>query len=248
MNHNQAQKQNDPQADESAQKQASQPKTEDLRILEALLFASDEPLCASRIKAILPEQPDLRKIRKMVEKINLQLEKERHPFEITEIAGGFQFRTVPFYQPWVKQIFKEKAAKKLSIQALECLAIIAYKQPLSKAEIEAIRGVISDGAMRTLLEKRLITISGRSEKPGRPLLYSTTSVFLHHFGLNKIADLPKIEEFEALAREKMEDLSFEQLEDSTEPQPETSQDTEQIQNNHDQQQEPKQLPPDSREQ
>lgn len=186
-------------------------KPEDLRILEAVLFASDELMTAARIKAILPGQPDARKIRSMVDKINVQLQKERHPFEIVEIGGGYQFRTITFYHTWVRQIFKEKAVKKLSIQALECLAIIAYKQPISKAEIEAIRGVVSDGAMKTLLEKRLVTISGRSDKPGRPLLYATTTVFLTYFGLNKIEDLPRIEEFEALAREKMDDLSIEEL-------------------------------------
>jgi segregation and condensation protein B len=182
-----------------------------LRILEALLFASDELLTAARLKTILPGSPDVRQIRKMADKINVQLQKERHPFEIVEIGGGYQFRTVSFYHTWVRQIFKEKASKKLSVQALECLAIIAYKQPLSKAEIEAIRGVVSDGAMKTLLEKHLVVISGRSEKPGRPLLYATSGEFLKYFGLNKIADLPRIEEFEAIAREKMEELSIEEL-------------------------------------
>jgi len=187
-----------------------------LRILEALLFASDELLSAARIKAILPDNPDARKIRKMVDKINVQLQKERHPFEIVEIGGGYQFRTGAYYHPWVRQIFKEKAAKKLSIQALECLAIIAYKQPVSKAEIEAVRGVVSDGAMKTLLEKKLVTISGRSDKPGKPLQYSTTHEFLKYFGLNKIEDLPRIEEFEAIAREKIDDLSFEELSNAKE--------------------------------
>ena len=182
-----------------------------LRILEALLFASDELMNAAKLKTILPGTPDSRQIRKMVEKINAQLQKERHPFEIVEIGGGYQFRTVVYYHPWVRQIFKEKAAKKLSIQALECLAIIAYKQPISKAEIEAIRGVVSDGAMKTLLEKKLVTISGRSEKPGRPLLYSSTHDFLRYFGLNKIDDLPRIEEFEAIAREKIQDFSIDEL-------------------------------------
>lgn len=182
-----------------------------LRILEALLFASDELLTVSRIKGILPGNPDARQIRKMVDKINIQLQKERHPFEIVEIGGGYQFRTVAFYHTWVRQIFKEKQSKKLSLSALECLAIIAYKQPLSKAEIEAIRGVVSDGAMKTLLEKNLIVITGRSEKPGRPLLYGTSNEFLKYFGLNKLADLPRIEEFEAIAREKMEELSLEEL-------------------------------------
>jgi segregation and condensation protein B len=147
----------------------------------------------------------------MIERINRLLQKERHPFEIVEIGGGYQFKTIAYYHPWVRQIFKEKAAKRLSLQALECLSIIAYRQPLSKAEIEGIRGVISDGAMKTLLEKRLVTITGRSEKAGRPLLYGTTPEFLKYFGLNKIADLPNIEEFEALVRQKMESMPIEAL-------------------------------------
>ena len=190
------------------------PLAEPLRILEAVLFASDDVLTIEKLKSILPGQPDARKIRQMTESINAQLQKQRHPFEIVEIGGGYQFRTVSYYYPWVQQLFKEKTAKKLSIQSLECLAIIAYKQPITKAEIEALRGVMSDGAMKTLLEKHLVTVSGRSEKAGRPLLYATTKEFLTYFGLNKLADLPKIEEFEALAREKLGELSESELHDS----------------------------------
>jgi segregation and condensation protein B len=188
--------------------------TESLRILEAVLFASDDLISTAKLKSILPDAPDARIIRKMVDEINIQLQKERHPFEIVELAGGYQFRTISYYQPWVQQVFKEKSTKKLSIQALECLAIIAYKQPITKSQIEFIRGVLSDGAMKTLLEKRLVTISGRSEKPGRPLLYGTTQDFLKYFGVNKIADLPNIEEFEAIAKEKMEEFTDEQLEEA----------------------------------
>jgi segregation and condensation protein B len=182
-----------------------------LRVLEALLFASDEILTTERIKAIVPGMPDGRKIRQMVEAINVQFAKERHPFEVVEIGGGYQLRTVSYYYPWVVQLFKEKTAKKLSIQSLECLAIISYKQPITKAEIEQIRGVLSDGAMKTLLEKRLVTITGRSDKPGRPLLYATTKEFLAYFGINKIADLPRIEEFEAMAKEKLGELTEAEL-------------------------------------
>jgi len=184
---------------------------ETLRILEAVLFASDEVMSPAKLKTMLPDAPDARIIRKMVDEINIKLQQERHPFEIVELGGGYQFRTVPYYQPWVQQLFKEKSARKISIQGLECLAIIAYKQPISKAEIEAIRGVLSDGAMKTLLEKHLITISGRSDKPGRPLLYGTTQEFLQYFGINKLSDLPNIEEFEAVAKEQMELFSDEAL-------------------------------------
>ncbi len=182
-----------------------------LRVLEALLFAADELLTTDRIKTIVPGQPDARKIRQMVDKLNVQFSKERHPFEIVEIGGGYQFRTISYYYPWVVQLFKEKSAKKLSIQSLECLAIIAYKQPITKAEIEQVRGVLSDGAMKTLLEKRLVAISGRSDKAGRPLLYSTSKEFLAYFGINKIADLPRIEEFEVMAKEKLGELTETEL-------------------------------------
>jgi segregation and condensation protein B len=185
-------------------------------VLEALLFASDDLLTAARLKTVLPGGPDARTIRNMVERINRRLQKEQHPFEIVEIGGGYQFKTVAYYHPWVRQIFQEKASRRLSIQALECLSIIAYRQPLSKAEIEAIRGVISDGAMKTLLERRLITVTGRSEKVGRPLLYGTTQEFLTYFGLNKIGDLPKIEEFEAMVRRKIEDMPAEELKSAQE--------------------------------
>lgn len=177
------------------------------RILEALLFASQEILPAARLKTILPGEPDGHKIRKMVDNINIALQKQRHPFEIVELGGGYQVRTISYYYPWVRQLFKDKNVKKLSVQALECLAIIAYKQPITKAEIEAIRGVLSDGAMKTLLERRMVTISGRSEKPGRPLTYGTTKEFLTYFGINKIEDLPSIEEFEALAKEKIGEIA-----------------------------------------
>jgi segregation and condensation protein B len=200
--------------EELAPQQEAAPDT--LRILEALLFASDEMLTAARLKAVLPGDPDGRTISAMVDRINRQLQKERHPFEIVEIGGGYQFKTVSYYHPWVRQIFQDKASRRLSIQALECLSIIAYRQPISKAEIEAIRGVISDGAMKTLLEKRLITVTGRSEKVGRPLLYGTTQDFLKYFGLNKINDLPKIEEFEAMVRQKIETMPAEELKNAQE--------------------------------
>jgi segregation and condensation protein B len=187
--------------------------TEAFRVCEALIFASDEPLTMVRLKAILPGQPDAREIKRMIDAINVALQKQHHPFEIVELAGGFQFRTVPYYQAWVRQLFKDKVSRRLSVQTLETLAIIAYKPNSTKAEIEAIRGVECDGAMKTLLERRLITITGRSEKPGRPLLYGTTNDFLTYFGLNKIADLPNIEEFEALAREKLGDMSEVMLEE-----------------------------------
>ncbi|MCL2220207.1 MAG: SMC-Scp complex subunit ScpB [Chitinispirillia bacterium] len=184
---------------------------DDLRILEALLFASEELLTPARLKALIPGAPDVRRLRKMVGELNEQLVRERHPFEIVEAGGGYQFRTISYYHPWVRKLYKERAAKKLSLKALECLAIVAYNQPISKAEIEAVRGVLSDGVMNTLLEKKLIDFCGRSEKPGRPWLYGTTNDFLRYFGLNKIGDLPRLEDFEPLARARMEEFATEEL-------------------------------------
>ncbi|MBD3391107.1 MAG: SMC-Scp complex subunit ScpB [Chitinivibrionales bacterium] len=184
--------------------------SEEARVLEALLFASDEVLTPAALKGLIPGGPDARAVRKLAAEVNMHLQKQRHPFEIVELGGGYQFRTIAYYRPWVGKLLKEKTTRKLSLQALECLAIIAYKQPITKAEIEAIRGVISDGAMKTLLERRMATIVGRSDKPGRPLLYGTSKEFLEYFGINKLSDLPRIEEFEAMAREKMDQLSEEE--------------------------------------
>jgi segregation and condensation protein B len=191
---------------ETEQEPGPQPVEEDVRqtqmprIIEALLFATDEPLSIQKIKSILPYKPDVRKIKAAIEEINERLRNEQHPFEIVEVAGGYQFRTAQYYHNWIRQLFKERINRRLSQSGLETLAIIAYKQPLTKAEIEAVRGVNTDGALTTLLERRLIKIAGRSEKPGRPLLYDTTKDFLRHFGLNHIDDLPKLEEFERIAR------------------------------------------------
>jgi len=184
---------------------------DETRILEALLFASDEHLTSAKLKSIIPGSPDARHIRKMVGEINERLLTEGHPFEIVEAGGGYQFRTLSAFHPYVRKLYKERAAKKLSLQALECLAIIAYRQPISKAEVEAIRGVLSDGAMKTLLERKLIDLCGRSDKPGRPWLYGTTGDFLRYFGINKIGDLPRMEEFEQMARAKMEEMSADEL-------------------------------------
>ena len=206
-----AQYENDDSADDQEITEQPEEKVDELRIFEALLFASEEMLTPAKLKTLLPGAPDSKSIRKMVGEINEKLQSENHPFEIVESGGGYQFRTLALYYPWVRKLYKERAAKKLSVAALECLAIIAYRQPISKADVEAVRGVMSDGSMKTLLEKRLVDFTRDDSRPGRPLLYSTTNEFLKYFGINKISDLPKIEEFEAMARDKMEALSTEEL-------------------------------------
>ncbi|MFH1760275.1 MAG: SMC-Scp complex subunit ScpB [bacterium] len=164
------------------------------RILQALLFASDSALPPKKIKEILGLSADVQKIKSAVDEINQILAGQNSPFEIVEVSGGYQFRTLQKYHPWIKQLFRDRASRRLSPAGLETLAIIAYKQPVSKSEIEAIRGIQTDGTIKTLLEKGLVTIAGRSDVPGRPLIYSTTKDFLRYFGLNRVSDLPKIEE------------------------------------------------------
>jgi segregation and condensation protein B len=192
----------------------SQVDEELLRITEAAIFASSEIIPAQKLRKILPDSPSLKVIREIVALINQRLQTQQHPFEIVEVAGGFQFRTISAYAHWVQRLNESKNVKRLSPQALECLSIVAYRQPVTKAQIDALRGSSSDGSMKTLLEKRLITISGRSDKPGNPLLYATTNHFLSYFGLTSLKDLPKIEEFEAIAKKKTEQLLQEEESDT----------------------------------
>ena len=177
-------------------------------VLKALLFATEEPLAPAKLRALLKVNVDARDLRKAVLEINQNLQENREPFEISEVAGGYQFRTIPAYHKYVKGLFKDRAMRRLSLQALETLSIIAYKQPASRAEIEGIRSVSTEASLKTLLERRLITILGRSdEKPGKPIVYGTTKDFLKYFGLNKISDLPKLEEFEDIAKAKEREKS-----------------------------------------
>ncbi|MBL8026706.1 MAG: SMC-Scp complex subunit ScpB [Fibrobacteres bacterium] len=170
-------------------------------IVEAIIFASDEPINAQTLKDLLKINIESKRLRTIISDINRKLQADRRPFEISEHAGGFQYRTITAYQKYLKGLFKDKAVRRLSGQALETLAIIAYKQPVSKAEIEAIRSVNTESSMKTLLEKRLIKLLGKSEeKPGKPIVYGTTKDFLKYFGLNRISDLPKLEEFEEIAK------------------------------------------------
>ncbi len=137
-----------------------------------------------------------------VEQLNAELEETTRPYRIVEIAGGYQFATRSEYAEYVSRLFKEKSRRRLSGASLESLAIIAYKQPVSKQDVENIRGVNCDEVLKSLLEKNLITITGRSESVGRPLLYGTTTEFLRHFGLHSVSDLPKPRELEELMKEE----------------------------------------------
>ncbi|MFA6540293.1 MAG: SMC-Scp complex subunit ScpB [Bacteroidota bacterium] len=181
-------------------------------IIEALIFASDEPVNARFIRSIFDEAgkelpPDEQLtvnadvVKKAVAELNRGYAKAGSSFKILEIAGGYVHATQEQFSAWVGKLAKEKARRRLSVTAVETLAIIAYKQPITKVEVEFIRGVNVDYIMKTLLEKDLIYISGRANTPGRPLLYGTTQKFLEHFGLNDITDLPKPREIEELIGE-----------------------------------------------
>ncbi len=166
-------------------------------VIEALLFSSDQPLSISRLKEILPDLT-AREIRAFISRLNEQYRETNRSFEIKEIAGGFQMFTLPEYTAYVEQLYRSRQKSRLTQKALETLAIIAYKQPITKHEIEEIRGVNVDGVIKGLLSRNLITIAGRAKAPGSPFLYKTTRQFLDYFGLNSLDDLPKLKEIEEL--------------------------------------------------
>ena len=165
------------------------------RIVEALLFAVQEPISVRKISEIV-EGTEAKEIREVIQQLREEYDTHDRVFQIEEIANGFQLLSRPEYHEWISKIRKKSGESKLSQQALETLSIIAYKQPIIRAEIEAIRGVQSGQMVRTLREKGLVKITGRDEVLGRPLLYGTTTKFLDHFGLKSIKDLPKVEDLE----------------------------------------------------
>ncbi len=165
------------------------------RIVEALLFAVQEPISIRKISEIV-EGAEAKEIREVIQQLREEYDTHDRVFQIEEIANGFQLLSRPEYHEWISKIRKKSGESKLSQQALETLSIIAYKQPIIRAEIEAIRGVQSGQMIRTLIEKGLVKITGRDEVLGRPLLYGTTTKFLDHFGLKSIKDLPKVEDLE----------------------------------------------------
>jgi segregation and condensation protein B len=160
------------------------------RIIEALLFAADESISVSRLRNII-ENAQVRDIRSAIEELNEEYESSGRAFMIEEIADGYRMYTRPEFNDWLKKLFKQRTEGRLSLASLETLAIVAYKQPIERAEIEDIRGVDVGQILRNLLDKDLIKILGRSEKLGRPFLYGTTRQFLEHFGLKSLKELPQ---------------------------------------------------------
>ena len=159
-------------------------------VVEALLFASDTPLEAERIREVL-ELPSAQAARELVEELRARY--GDRGLQIVEVGGGYRMITRPELAPWLVRLARARTKSRLSRPALETLAIVAYKQPVSRPEMDAIRGVNSEAVLENLLERRLIRITGRKEAPGRPYLFETTREFLVAFGLRDLSDLPKVE-------------------------------------------------------
>jgi segregation and condensation protein B len=187
------------------------------QIIEALIFASDSPLPGKKIREIVPEISTEKQVKKIIEQIDERYEKQNSPLKIIELAGGYQIVTRENYSSWISQLYKSRSRAKLTRKGLETLAIIAYKQPVTKQEVEHIRGVSADGVIRTLIERNLITVKGREKAPGNPLLYGTTDYFLEYFGLTDISHLPKLKEIDELLKgdskflESLDQVALEQM-------------------------------------
>lgn len=177
-------------------------------ILEAVLFVSPEPVPVARLLSIVGTVSKA----EVVQALGIlthDLDQDGRGIQLVQIAGGYRLVTKQEYGPWLKRMDKAKAAQKLSRSALESLAIIAYKQPLVRSEIEEIRGVETSGVLRTLCERKLVRIVGRKDVPGRPIMYGTTKFFLEHFGLQDLSQLPPLREFKELGESEQALLPIE---------------------------------------
>jgi segregation and condensation protein B len=177
------------------------------RVIEALLFSAPKPLSVRELTAAIkgaggedePSPNEFARVREAevagaLEQLKIEYIEQERAFQIIEKAEGWQLATDPAFARWVRQLFPAPKPARLSAPALETLAIIAYRQPITRADVEAVRGVSIDGVLQTLLERGLVKIAGRAEIPGRPLLYETTQFFLDHFALRSLDELPNVEE------------------------------------------------------
>jgi segregation and condensation protein B len=173
--------------------------------IEALIFTTEHAITVKEIKSVLDETFDTdfqeADILRGIESLQIRYAQAEFAFEVMEIAGGFQFLTKPPYHASVGTYLRQTTKKRLSQAALETLSIVAYKQPISKTEMEQIRGVSCDYAIQKLLEKELVVILGRSEAPGRPLIYGTSERFMDYFGIKSLRDLPKLKDFKDVENE-----------------------------------------------
>ena len=178
-------------------------------ILEAILFVSPEPVPVARLMSIVGTVSKAEVVQALGV-LTHDLDQEGRGIQLVQVAGGYRLVTKQEYGPWLKRMDKAKVAQKLSRSALESLAIIAYKQPLVRSEIEEIRGVETSGVLRTLCERKLVRIVGRKDVPGRPIMYGTTKFFLEHFGLQDLSQLPPLREFKELGESEQSLLPIEE--------------------------------------
>ena len=173
-----------------------------VQVIEALLFAAPAPVTLTRLCAIAGCTPEV--LNDAIEQLNREYESARRTFRIHRVAQGFQLYTLPEYASWVRQLFAAHRVSRLSRASLETLAIVAYRQPVTKPEVEQLRGVDSTAPILTLLERRLIVPAGRAHKPGNPFLYRTSKEFLRYFGLADLDHLPSRDELEEFLRSRVE--------------------------------------------
>jgi len=189
-----------------------------MSIIDALIFASEIPLPAQKIKQIIEdvshEELKISEIHTIIEEINNTNRETRRGFYLQEVAGGYQLRTRPSYAPWIKRLRRARPMR-MTQSTLETLAIVAYRQPVIRAEIEKIRGVESGGIIKNLLERNLIRIVGRKDVPGRPFMLGTTRKFLEVFGLERLADLPTLKDFETLDASMLPSILTDKLSPNT---------------------------------
>ncbi len=186
-------------------------RTDFKNIIETLLFITDRPLSASKVNQVA-EIGDLALTRDIIQEIQTDYANAGRAVQVLEIGGGFQMCTKPEYGRWVRKLYNEKMSTRLSPAALETLAIIAYKQPVTRAEIELIRGVDISGPLEKLLDRGLVKIAGKKEVAGRPLVYATTDQFLRVFGLNHLSELPDMKTYASKGpKEIQSDLPFDQI-------------------------------------
>lgn len=191
------------------------------QVVEALLFAAQEPLSLSRLVRIIGKDP--LEIMQAIDALNQDYAATNRSFRIHQVSAGYQLYTLPEYSQWIKSLFEHTHRARLSKASLEVLAIIAYEQPVTRPEIERLRGVDSSGPLMTLLERRLIRIDGRAKRPGNPFLYRTTKEFLRYFGINDLSDLPSKEDLEEfLARSDLKHPTNEPIDSEAKKSVETS--------------------------
>ena len=176
-------------------------------LVEVLLFASPEPLTQTRFSHILQDNDSV-ELPPIIDELNTEYESSGKGLTIQKISGGYQILSQPVYHIFIERLFKKARKLQLSRPSLEALAIIAYRQPVSKAEVESIRGVECGSVINTLMERELITVKSRSKTAGRPLLFGTTRIFLESFGLEKTTDLPKMKELSELMGDNPDPVLF----------------------------------------